>query len=63
MNPPVDAPTSSACRPDGSIPRLNRILFADAGATVVGSLAGTSPVVSYIESASGVSAGTVTSGV
>lgn len=44
-------------QPDGSIPRLNRILFADAGATVVGSLAGTSTVVSYIESASGVSAG------
>ncbi len=44
-------------RPDGSIPRLNRILFADAGATVAGSLAGTSTVVSYIESASGVSAG------
>ena len=31
--------------------------LADAGATVVGSLAGTSTVVSYIESASGVSAG------
>jgi len=44
-------------QPDGTIPRLNRILFADAGATVVGSLAGTSTVVSYIESASGVSAG------
>jgi AGZA family xanthine/uracil permease-like MFS transporter len=44
-------------QPDGSIPRLNRILFADAGATIVGSLAGTSTVVSYIESASGVSAG------
>ena len=44
-------------RPDGTIPRLNRILFADACATVVGSLAGTSTVVSYIESASGVSAG------
>lgn len=44
-------------RPDGTIPRLNRILFADATATVVGSLAGTSTVVSYIESASGVSAG------
>lgn len=43
--------------PDGTIPRLNRILFADATATVVGSLAGTSTVVSYIESASGVSAG------
>ncbi len=44
-------------KPDGTIPRLNRILFADAGATVIGSLAGTSTVVSYIESASGVSAG------
>ena len=44
-------------RPDGTIPSLNRILFADAGATVVGSLAGTSTVVSYIESASGVAAG------
>jgi AGZA family xanthine/uracil permease-like MFS transporter len=44
-------------QPDGTIPRLNRILFADASATVVGSLAGTSTVVSYIESASGVSTG------
>src|SRR5277367_2811439 len=39
------------------IPRINRILFADAAATVVGSLAGTSTVTSYIESASGVAAG------
>ncbi|MBI4877925.1 MAG: NCS2 family permease [Acidobacteria bacterium] len=39
------------------IPRVNRILFADAGATLVGSLAGTSTVVSYIESAAGVVAG------
>jgi AGZA family xanthine/uracil permease-like MFS transporter len=44
-------------QPDGTIPRLNRILFADAGATIVGSLAGTSTVTSYIESASGVSVG------
>ena len=44
-------------RPDGTIPRLNRILFADAGATIAGALAGTSTVVSYIESAAGVSAG------
>jgi AGZA family xanthine/uracil permease-like MFS transporter len=44
-------------QPDGTIPRLNRILFADASATVVGSLAGTSTVVSYIESAAGVSTG------
>ncbi len=43
--------------PDGSIPRLNRILFADSLATMVGAVAGTSTTVSYIESASGVSAG------
>ena len=36
------------------IPRLGRILVADATATVVGSLAGTSTVTSYIESAAGV---------
>jgi AGZA family xanthine/uracil permease-like MFS transporter len=39
------------------IPRINRILFSDAAATVVGSLTGTSTVVSYIESAAGVAAG------
>ena len=39
------------------IPRLNRILFSDAAATITGSLAGTSTVVSYIESAAGVVAG------
>ena len=39
------------------IPRINRILFSDAAATVVGSLAGTSTVVSYIESSAGVAAG------
>jgi AGZA family xanthine/uracil permease-like MFS transporter len=43
--------------PDGTIPRLNRILTADSIATIGGSLAGTSTVVSYIESASGVAAG------
>jgi AGZA family xanthine/uracil permease-like MFS transporter len=39
------------------IPRVNRILYSDAAATVVGSLTGTSTVVSYIESAAGVAAG------
>jgi AGZA family xanthine/uracil permease-like MFS transporter len=39
------------------IPRINRILYADAAATIVGSLAGTSTVTSYIESAAGVVAG------
>ncbi len=43
--------------PDGEIPRLNRILYTDATATVVGALAGTSTVTSYIESASGVAVG------
>ena len=42
---------------DHSIPRLNRILFADASATVFGSLTGTSTVTSYIESTAGVMAG------
>ncbi len=44
-------------KPDGEIPRLNRILFADATATVAGSMLGTSTVVSYIESAAGVAVG------
>jgi len=39
------------------IPRIDRILLSDACATVVGSLTGTSTVVSYIESAAGVAAG------
>ena len=43
--------------PDGTIPRLNRILLADSLGAVLGSLVGTSTVVSYIESASGVAAG------
>lgn len=42
---------------DGTIPRLNRILFADATATVFGSLTGTSTVTSYVESTAGVAAG------
>jgi AGZA family xanthine/uracil permease-like MFS transporter len=39
------------------IPRLNRILLADSTATIFSSLAGTSTVVSYVESAAGVGAG------
>ncbi len=42
---------------DHEIPRLSQILFADATATVAGSLVGTSTVTSYIESAAGVAAG------
>ena len=42
---------------DHSIPRLDRILFADATATIFGSLTGTSTVTSYVESTAGVAAG------
>jgi adenine/guanine/hypoxanthine permease len=43
--------------PDGSIPRLNRILIVDSLAMMVGAASGTSPVSSYIESAAGVAVG------
>jgi adenine/guanine/hypoxanthine permease len=43
--------------PDGSVPRLGRILIVDSLAMAAGALAGTSPVTSYIESASGVAVG------
>ena len=39
------------------IPRVNRILYSDAIATITGALSGTSTVVSYIESSAGVAAG------
>jgi len=42
---------------NNQIPRLNRILISDSIATMISSLAGTSTVVSYIESAAGVEAG------
>jgi len=42
---------------ENKIPRVGRILTADSLATIFGSLTGTSTVVSYIESASGVAAG------
>ncbi len=44
-------------RPDGTIPRAGRVLLADSIATILSALCGTSTVVSYIESASGVEAG------
>ena len=43
--------------PDGTIPRLNRILIADSIATMFGAVVGTSTVTSYVESASGVAVG------
>jgi AGZA family xanthine/uracil permease-like MFS transporter len=42
---------------DGKMPRLGMALISDSGATVVGSLAGTSSTTSFIESAAGVEAG------
>ncbi|MDD4888763.1 MAG: NCS2 family permease [Phycisphaerae bacterium] len=43
--------------PDGKLPRAERALLADAGATVIGACLGTSTVSSYIESTAGVSDG------
>jgi AGZA family xanthine/uracil permease-like MFS transporter len=43
--------------PDGTIPRLKRILIVDSLSMTVGAMAGTSPVSSYIESAAGVAVG------
>jgi AGZA family xanthine/uracil permease-like MFS transporter len=42
---------------DGKIPRVGRVLLADAVGTIFGSLAGTSTVTSYIESSAGMAAG------
>ena len=44
-------------RPDGTLPKAGRALVADSIATIMSALFGTSTVVSYIESASGVEAG------
>jgi AGZA family xanthine/uracil permease-like MFS transporter len=42
---------------NGKIPRVGRVLVADAVGTMVGAVTGTSTVTSYIESAAGVAAG------
>jgi adenine/guanine/hypoxanthine permease len=42
---------------EGKIPRVGRVLLADAVGTLFGSLTGTSTVTSYIESVAGVTAG------
>ncbi len=42
---------------DGNLPRINQALMADAAATTVGALLGTSTVTTYIESGSGIIAG------
>ncbi len=45
---------------NGKLPRLRRALLADSSATVVGAALGTSTTTSYIESASGINAGSRT---
>ena len=42
---------------EGTLPRANRAMFADAVGTITGALMGTSTVTSYIESASGIAHG------
>ena len=42
---------------DGKLPRAGRVLVVDAAGTVLGAALGTSTIVTYIESAAGVSAG------
>jgi AGZA family xanthine/uracil permease-like MFS transporter len=42
---------------DGRLPRAGRVLVVDAAGTVLGAVLGTSTIVTYIESAAGVSAG------
>jgi AGZA family xanthine/uracil permease-like MFS transporter len=44
-------------QPDGTLPKAGRALVSDSVAAIISSLFGTSTVVSYIESASGVEAG------
>ena len=44
-------------RADGSIENLDRAVVADTGASVVGSLLGTSSMTTYLESATGIRAG------
>jgi len=48
---------SGHLRPDGTLPRLNRVLLIDSLAAMWGGFCSASSVTSYIESASGVSAG------
>jgi AGZA family xanthine/uracil permease-like MFS transporter len=44
-------------RPDGTVPRLHRVLMSDSAAAMLGAAVGTSTTTSYIESASGINAG------
>ena len=51
------ADIAGKCRADGSIEDLDRAVVADTGASVVGSLLGTSSMTTYLESATGIRAG------
>lgn len=42
---------------DGKLPRVGRVLMADAVGTVAGSMFGTSTITSFVESSSGVAEG------
>lgn len=44
-------------RPDGSLPRMNRVLFADSVAAAWGGFCGSSSTTTYVESAAGVESG------
>jgi AGZA family xanthine/uracil permease-like MFS transporter len=44
-------------RPDGTVPRLNRVLMSDSAAAMIGAAVGTSTTTSYIESAAGINSG------
>ncbi|MBU8539577.1 NCS2 family permease [Falsiroseomonas tokyonensis] len=48
---------SGLMNPDGTVPRLGRVLMADSGGAMIGAALGTSTTVSYIESAAGIQAG------
>ncbi len=51
------ATSAGLTKEDGTLPKADRAIEADAGGTVVGAMLGVSTVTSYIESASGVAVG------
>ncbi|MBD1383128.1 NCS2 family permease [Metabacillus arenae] len=53
----VAVATQAGLMKENKLPRAGKALFADAGATVVGAIFGTSTTTSYIESTAGVAAG------
>lgn len=53
----VAVATKAGLMKDNKLPRIGKALFADSSATVIGATLGTSTTTSYVESATGVSAG------